>query len=259
MKDKLSPHQENAIMDAQSNQGIVVDPDFPAPQGALPVWTKVFTRPGEQTFQEITSHPDAKARAAYIWVFLAGTLSGLVSSLLQFLIAFAGLQQAATQYGGLPGSSGLYGVSGLLFAICSAPLTGVFSVIGFALSVAIVHATARFFEGQGDFDKLAYAFGAVAAPLTLVSLLTVPLNAIPFAVFCTLPVLLGLNIYGWYLQVAAVKAVHKLGWGESAAAFFLPIVLLVLLCGVLVLVLMRAVGPSITEIMQQIQQGMPTP
>ena len=219
-------------MNYQGNQSMLTDPDFPAPQGAFPVWSKVFTKPGENTFLEITDHPDAKAKSAYIWMFIAGTLSGLISNLLQFLIGLAGLQQAASEFGGLPGSPGLYGISGLLWAICSAPFTGIFSVIGFAISTAIVHATAKFFGGTGNFDKIAYAFGAIAAPVSIVSALMLPLSAVRFAAFCTAPVFIILTIYILYLQVAAIKAVHKLGWGESAGALFLPAILIGLLCGV---------------------------
>lgn len=244
-------------MDYSRNEPLADDLDAPVTQGAFPVWSKVFTKPGEQTFLEITAHRDATARSAYIWIFIAGTISGLINSVVRFVVAYAGLQQAATQYGGLPGSPGAYGLGGLLVAVCSAPITGVFSVIGFAIGVSIVHATARFFEGQGSYDKLAYAFGAIAAPISLVSALLVPFSVIRMLVFCTLPILLVLTIYSLYLQVAAIKAVHKLGWGESAGALFLPSILLVLLCGVAFFLLMRVAGPSLNEIMQQIQQGVP--
>jgi hypothetical protein len=234
-------------MDTLSNQSMTADSDYPAPHGAFPVWSKVFTKPGEQTFLEITSHPEAKARAAYIWMFIAGTFSGLINSLLQFIVAFSGLQQSAQDIGGLPGSPAAYGLGGLLAAICTAPLTGLLSVIGFAITTSIIHATARFFGGQGNFDKLAYAFGAIAAPISVVSALLVPFNAIPFVVFCTVPVILGLSIYGLYLEVAAIKAVHRLGWGESAGALFLPTILFLMLCGVLFFGLIKLAGPSIDE------------
>jgi hypothetical protein len=241
------------MMDS-SNQPLVADPDFSPPQGAIPVWTKVFTKPGEQTFIEITQHRDATAKSAYVWVFLAGALAGLISTMLQFITAMLGVQQVAQDYGGLPGSPAAYGVGGLVWAICSAPSAGVGSVVWFAITTGVIHATARFFGGQGTFDKLAYAMGAVAAPISLLSALTIPLNAIPFAVFCTAPVMIIAGLYSLYLQVAAVKAVHRCGWGEAAAAYFLPGLLLVLLCGVGLLLVMRAIGPELNEIFRQIQQ-----
>ena len=244
-------------MTYQSNQPMMADPDFPAPQGALPVWTKVFTKPSERTFLEITDHPEAKARSAYIWVFLAGTLSALVSSLVQFIGTLIGIQQVAPDFGQIQGLPQVMGTAGLLGAVCGAPIAGVFSVIGFAIGVAIVHATARFFGGQGSFDKLAYAFGAVAAPFSLLTGAVTLLNVIPFAALCTIPVILILGVYALFLEVAAIKAVHRCGWGEAAAALLLPTILIGLLCGLSFILLIRAAGPSINEILQQLQQLQP--
>ena len=241
-------------MTYSSNQPMMADPDFPAPQGALPVWIKVFTKPGERTFLEITDHPEAKARSAYIWVFLAGTLSALISSLVQFIGTLVGLQQLAPDIGQVQGLPQVMGTAGLLGAVCGAPIAGVFSVIGFAIGVAIVHATARFFGGQGSFDKLAYAFGAIAAPFSLISGLATLLSIIPFAALCTIPVILILGLYALFLEVAAIKAVHRSGWGEAAAALLLPAILIGLVCGFSFLLLMKVAGPSINEILQQLQQ-----
>lgn len=241
-------------MSYSSDPTLIEDPDNPAPQGAFPVWRKVFTKPGEATFLEITEHPDATANSAYIWMFIAGTLSGLISSLTQFTVTLLTLRQLAPELVEMSGSPGMYGLGGLLIAICSAPITGIVTVIFFALSVAIVHAAARLLGGQGSFDRLAYAFAAIGAPATLISALLVPVNAIPFVAFCSLPLLLALGIYVLYLDVAAIKAVHRFGWGDAAAAFFLPTLLLGVLCGCLVLLLVRMAGPSINEIFQQLQQ-----
>lgn len=239
---------------ASSNQPLIDDPDFSAPQGAIPVWTKVFTKPGEQTFVEITQHRDATAKSAYIWIFIAGALAGLLSTMLQFLVAMIGVQQVAQEFGGLPGAPAAYGLGGLVWAICSAPSAGIGSVIGFAVTTGIIHATARFFGGQGTFDKLAYAMGAVSAPISLLSALLIPLNAIPYVAFCTAPIMIVAGLYALYLNVAAVKAVHQCGWGEAAAAYLLPGLLLVLLCGFTFLLVMRAFGPELNEIFQQLQQ-----
>jgi hypothetical protein len=233
---------------------MMADPDFAPPQGAFPVWSRVYTKPTERTFVEITEHRDATAKSAYIWVFLAGTLSGLINSVTQFVVGLIGLRQVAPDFGEIPGMSGALGMAGLLGAVCGAPIAGLFSVVGFALGVAIVHATARFFGGQGTFDRLAYAFGAVTVPFTVLSAFMIPLNAVPMAVFCTLPLLVGAGLYVLFLELTAIKAVHRFSWGEAAAALFLPTILLGMLCGLLFLVLMRMAGPSINEFFQQLQR-----
>jgi hypothetical protein len=51
-------------MDYQSTAPVPGDPDYPASQGAFPVWSKVYTKPSEQTFVEITQHPEARAKSA---------------------------------------------------------------------------------------------------------------------------------------------------------------------------------------------------
>jgi hypothetical protein len=253
-KSTATLNQENTAMTYRSPSSTIADPDFPPSQGAFPVWSKVFTQPKEQTFREITEHPEAKAKAAYIWVFIVGTLSALISSLAQFVITLAGIQQVAPEFGEIPGAAGVLGTAGLLGAVCGAPVAGLFSVIGFAFGAAIVHATARFFGGQGSFDRLAYALGAITVPFSLLSGLLTPLNMIPYAGFCTLPVILALFVYVLFLQVTAIKAVHDFSWGEAAAALFLPGILGLMLCGLSFLLFMRMAGPSINEIFQQLQQ-----
>ena len=242
-------------MTQTSNPSLIDDPEAPATQGAFPVWLKVFTKPGEKTFLEILAHPEAKAKSAYIWVFLVGTLTGLLSGLTQVAAALVGLNQVSPEFGQVPGLPGVFGAAGLVGALCSAPLTGLFALIGFMIGVAIIHATAKFLGGQGDFDQMAYAFGAIVAPLSLVSCLMVPFNLIPFAAFCTLPLLVILGLYALYLELAAIKAVHRFGWGGAAAALFLPTILISLLCGVLFLGLLRLAGPSFNDLFQQIPPG----
>lgn len=244
-------------MNNQPNKPMMMeDPDAPPPpQGALPVWTKVFSKPNEQTFVEITDHPDAVAKNAYIWVFIAGTLSGLVSSLTQFVVGMAGIRQLSPELGDVM-PTGFLGSMGLLGAICGAPLTGLMSVIGFAISIAVIHWAARFFGGQGSFDKLAYSMGAVVAPFSIVSALLVPFSAIPYAAFCTLPILFIGGIYVIYLEIVAIKAVHQFSWLEAAGALFLPTILLFCLCALITVGFVSLLGVSFSEMFQQIQQGL---
>ena len=242
-------------MTNQFNSNLISDFDRPPDllsksQGAFPVWSKVYTQPSEQTFREITSHPEAKAKSAYIWIFLAGTFSGLVSTLVQLIL----VRQVAPDLGQLPGVSAALGISGVLSVLCGAPLAGLVSVIGFAIGVAIVQMTAKFFGGQGSFDRLAYAFGAIAVPYTLISALMIPLNAIPYASFGTLPVLVLMGLYTLYLELTAIKAVHECNWGEAAAILFLPAILILMSCAAVFLFAMRAAGPSLTEIIQELQR-----
>lgn len=245
-------------MNAQPNDPTPMDdPDRPPPQGALPVWIKVYSKPGERTFSEIISHPDATAKNAYIWVFIAGTLSGLINGLVQVVAGVSLLRQIVPGYDQLPDFTGVMSTSALIGSICGAPIAGLMSVIGFAITVAVLHWAARFFGSKdGSFDQLAYAMGAVVAPFTLVSALLLPLNLIPFAAFCLLPLLLVLSVYVIFLQVAAVKTVYRTGWFEAAGAYFLPTILIVFLCACAVLGVFRLLGPSVNDVFRQVQQGL---
>lgn len=241
-------------MNYSSNPSMMTNLDQPRTQGALPVWIKVFTKPSVQTFVEITNHPEAKARAAYIWVFLAGTLTGLISSLARLVVMSTVMKQAGADLSQLPGLDTAFRFGGVLGVVCGAPLTGLFSLLGFIIGVGIIQATARFFGGQGSFDKLAYAFGAITVPFSLISTLVVPLNLIPFLALCTLPLLIGVGLYVLFLELTAIKAVHQCGWGEAAAILFLPVILIAMLCGVAFFGLMRMAGPSINDILHQMQR-----
>ncbi len=244
-------------MENQSIPSLVSEQDVPPTQGAFPVWIKVFTRPGDKTFEEILAHPEANARSAYLWIFLVGTLSGLVSGMVQFIGTLIGLKQIAPELGQVSGFSGVFGVTGLLGALCGAPIAGFFSLLGFIIGVAIIHGSARFLGGQGTYNHMAYSFGAILAPLTLVSTLLIPFNFIPFFGLCLLPVFLLLGLYALFLEVAAIKAVHRFGWGGSAAALLMPTILIGMLCGIGFLGLLRIAGPGINEIFRQLQQVQP--
>ncbi|MBI3151105.1 MAG: hypothetical protein HYZ21_03155, partial [Chloroflexi bacterium] len=62
----------------------------PGPAGWFQVWIKAVTKPNEQTFVEITEPLDATSKTAFIWVFIAGTVSGIFQAILQGIYAITG-------------------------------------------------------------------------------------------------------------------------------------------------------------------------
>ena len=46
--------------------------------GWLPVWIKAVSQPNENTFAEITERPGVSSSTAFLWVFLATTLSAII-------------------------------------------------------------------------------------------------------------------------------------------------------------------------------------
>jgi len=230
----------------------------PGPAGWLPVWTKAVTQPNEQTFIEISEHPDAKSRTAFLWIFIAGTVAALIAGLIQALLVATGLgAQPVSGVEGLPTDFMPALVGGSLVAtICGAPVYGVFSVIGFAIGASIIQWVAKLFGGAGTFDKMAYAIAAISVPVTLISMLLSPFNAVPYLNICTGLLLFGLGIYAIFLQVTAVKAVNRFGWGAALGSVFLPGIVVVVVCGCLFAVLFAVLGASFSEVFNQINQSL---
>ena len=233
----------------------------PGPAGWFPVWIKAVTQPKEQTFIDITEHPNASSKTAYIWVFIAGTLSGIIQAIAttirmatgvnsQFQIP--GMEQYFPQSAG--GSEGI-GVS-LIGGLCASPIAGVVSVIIFALVVAIIQWIAKLFGGIGTYDKLLYAFAAITVPFTIVSSLFALFSIIPFVGICFGVISFGLSIYALVLQVMAVKAVNRFGWGPAAGSVFIPGCVVFILCACVVFGVLMLMGPMIGNIFSGINQSL---
>lgn len=233
----------------------------PGPTGWLPVWIKAVTQPNEQTFVDITESPDVKSNTAYLWVFMAGTISGIIQAFATTIRAatgagsmfqrIPGLEQYVPQTVGRGG-----GVGALVGGLCASPLAGLFAVIFFALFVAIIQWIAKLFGGVGTYEKLLYALAAITVPFTIVSSVFVLFSMIPFVGICTGLISFGLAIYSLVLQVMAVKAVNRFGWGQAAGSVFLPGCVVFIICACIVFGGLMLLGPMIGKVFQQINQSL---
>lgn len=221
------------------NTPIMPSSEVPGPAGWVPVWIKAVSQPREQTFVDITEHPDAASRTAFIWVFLAGTISGIVQAILQAIYTVTGTSpqmpipglEQFTQSGS--GDASTIGVT-FIVTLCLSPVAGVISVIFFAIGTAIIQWIAKLFGGVGTFEKMAYAFAAITVPFSLVSAPLALLGLIPFVGLCFGILSFGLGIYALVLQVMAVKAVNRFGWGQSIASVFIPVIVVFITCACVV-------------------------
>jgi len=233
----------------------------PGPAGWLSVWIKAITQPNEQTFVDITEHPDMSAKTAYIWIFLAGTFSGIIQAIAQAISTATGVN-ALSQIPGLeqylPQTSGGGGFAfgALVGGICAAPFVGLLSIVLFSLIVAIIQWVAKLFGGTGTYEKLLYAFAAISVPVTIVSSLFVLLGMIPFVGICTGLISIGLSIYVLVLEVMAVKGVNRFGWGQAAGSFFIPGCSVFILCACVVVGGLMVLGPVIGKTFEQINQNL---
>ena len=226
--------------------------------GWFSTWMTAVTKPNEQTFATMAEHPDAMSNGrAFTWVFLAGTISALISGVFGAILQLAGFASGTPGLGDLFGGNAQRGIAFTFgVAICSSPVAGALGVLFFAIGVGIVQWVAKMFKGTGTFSQLAYTMAAVSVPFTLVSSILTPFGSIPFVGVCTGLVSALLGIYALVLELMAVKVVNKFGWGQAAGSLFLPG--LVLACCLIVpIAIMRALGPAVGDTFSSINSTLP--
>jgi hypothetical protein len=220
---------------------------------------KAVTKPSEQTFVDITEHPDAKAKTAYIWIFIAGTLSGIIQAFVTAILAATGTGSPFQQIPGMeqyfPQSTGGGGGIGLIVGLCGSPLVGLLSIVLFALFTALTQWIAKLFGGTGTYEKLLYAFAAITVPFTVISSVIALFSAIPFVGLCTGIISIGLSIYVFVLEVMATKAVNRFGWGPAVGSMLI-IPGLLILCSCLVIGALMLMGPMIGNVFSEINQSL---
>ena len=246
-------------MNEQSNSPLSTESaGSPGIAGWVSTWMTAITKPNEQTFALMAEHPDAQTNSrAFTWVFLAGTVSALISGVLQAIVGLTGFAPQT------PGLADLFGGDvnrGVAFtfgvAICSSPIAGAIGTLFFAIGVAIVQWVAKLFKGTGTFSQLAYTLAAITVPVTLVSGLLTPFSAVPILGICTGLISLVVGLYAIFLQLAAVKGVNKFGWGEAAGSVFLPGLVFVC-CAVVLISALAAMGVAIGDTFNSIQNTLP--
>jgi hypothetical protein len=230
----------------------------PGPAGWFAIWIKAATKPSEQTFVEISESPDARMQTAFIWVFIAGTISGIVQAIIQAAYAAMGITPqipGLEQFSQQPGDGG-FAIGSLVGGICASPLVGLLSVLFFAIGIAITQWIAKLFGGTGTFEKLAYTSAAISVPFTIITSVLTLLGVIPFVSICTSIISLILSFYVLYLQIMAVKAVNRFAWGPAIGAVLIPGLVILFLCGCLVIGVLTLLGPAIGDVFSGINQSL---
>jgi hypothetical protein len=232
---------------------IPIEPEKPEP--FYQIWIKALTRPADQTYYEIASSPTGNPNIAYLWLFL----TGLISSIVSFGVQGASLRQIRDflppEAASVLGSNQSIG-TGLIGAICGAPIAAAFSVFGFAISVALIQWIAKMFGGNGDYSKMVYTLACIAAPINLVSAVLGLFSAIPLVgiVFGLVSFLVG--IYSLFLYVSAVKGVNQFGWGPAIGAVLIPGAVIFLFCACCLILSLVLMGPAIGEVFSGITNSL---
>lgn len=208
------------------------------------VWIDALTKPNERTYAEMAAAPGASAGKAFLWVFLTSLVSYFFVAVIQ-LAGFA-----------IGGQESIDLASLLIGWIIAIPLLAVFMVISFIIGTALIQWVAGLFKGAGTFGQLAYAFGAIWAPVTLISSALSIFYAIPFLGLCLWPVSILLSLYYLVLEVVAVKGVNRFGWGQAVGSVFIPFLVLVCILAICFIVLLAVAGPAIGNVFSTINQSL---
>jgi len=223
--------------------------------GWLSIWIEAVTKPNEQTYATMVERPEATTKIAYLWVFIAGTVSWLIQGLFGMVLSLAGFSSSASAFSQLGGMGGGTGVS-LSIVVCGIPIVGVFSVLGLIIGAGIIQWIAKMFGGTGSFAKLVYVFAGISVPITLVSAILSPFSAIPVLGICTGVITLVIAIYAIVLQVMAVKGVNNFGWGQALGSVFIPVIVFAC-CLIGPIGAMRLLGPKVGNTFSTINNSLP--
>lgn len=184
---------------------------------ALPwdeVWLRALTKPSAATFQELLRDPQAASGRPYKWIFFA-TLVGQGIALLLLTAFHQSPRLVALQKFSLISPT----MKPETFA-CTLLISPFAAIIGLWFFSHITQWFARMFDGKGTAAELIYVRAAYLAPM---SIITTPLNVIPFIAYVNIL----FSFYLMVLELLAIKTVNRFGWGAAIASAFLPAIILI--------------------------------
>lgn len=103
------------------------------------------------------------------------------------------------------------------------PIGGIASIITFTILIAVYNWTAKLFKGNGSFSAILYGLATIFIPSSIISMLLMPLYAIPYANVVVIIVSLPIFLYFLYLQVMMIKVAYKFGWWQAIGTFLVPV------------------------------------
>ena len=205
------------------------------------VWTLAFFKPSSATYQDIQDDPLAYPRRAYVWIFITSLVGTIVAVALS--LVFNRVQFEQLQFG-LDTSIWLGSIGVAL--CCLAPLGAAVSVLSMIISTGLTQWVAGGLGGKGSYAELIYATAAFSAPLSLISSL---IAGIPWVNLFSIV----LAIYGFVLNVVAIKAVNHFSAFRALVSIFLVWLGFAMLIAFLVAMLLALFAPFASEIFQELQ------
>ncbi len=150
------------------------------------IWTTAFTRPSVATFENLVRNPQANSQRAYKWMFVSA-LVGYTIPVLSPLVR---------------------GVSPQWLYLLGVPILALIAVLLLMLMAGITQLVARAMGGTGTYSQMVYAFAAFNAPTTVITgiIFTFPFGR------------LVIGIYWFVLNLIAIKAINRFGWGKAVVS-----------------------------------------
>ncbi len=180
------------------------------------VWSTAVMNPSLESFELILGDPAARPQRAYTWIFFTATFSAIVNMIFIFSNSRTFLP---------PGYS--YGGSIVPTMICTAALTGPFAILGLIIAAGILQFIARLLGGVGTFREFVYVYGAILAPMALVS---AAFNVLPMSLIGITQLLgLILGIYQLVLVGKALKAVNHYSTRAATVTVLIPTIVIIFL------------------------------
>ena len=188
----------------------------------LQTWINVLTHPGEATFAEEQTKPQANFTTAILWMVITGVVTGIMGWLSFTLLGGAGGMLAMVEQMNLPPeateqmrqlfASGIMGSAGFS-AIITTPLF-------FFIGAAIFYLIGRMLGGSGDLGRYSYLLASFQAPIGIISAL---LNLIPVLGGCIAAIM---AIYSLVLTYFATKVGLNISSGKAIAVILIPVLLI---------------------------------
>lgn len=196
--------------------------EAPATYSWFAAWRAALTRPSVATYTDLLIDPRASLGRAAAWLFVSTLLAYLMGMALQTLLFPSMLGEILRGAGDV--------APGVLLALSLAcmPVLAACAVASYLVGFGLVHFIASALGSQGSYTQVVYAHAAYLAPL---GMLTTVLGMIPLVNCLALP----LALYSFGLQLMALKASTRLGWGRVFAVLGILALLVTLLAVVLAL------------------------
>src|SRR5512147_246741 len=135
------------------HMNVPMSPEPQQPSGIsqwFSTWMTAITNRSEQTYARLAAHPDAATpNRAFLWVFLAGTISALINGILEAILTLLGFSSQTARLTDLVGSSQGGTAFSLGISICLSPILGGLTVLVFAIVVGLIQWIAKRFGGAG--------------------------------------------------------------------------------------------------------------